>query len=103
MDKESNKKCNCGEKNGMCCRNCSKVKIVFCLKHGNNHLKIGNGCLPTIYSRVKENPFKESWLVQVTIQRMIDTDRNIQEAYDNSNVIIAYNNFNGQEIERIRP
>lgn len=34
-----NLKCNCGADNKITCPNCSKIKMVLLLRHGNNHLK----------------------------------------------------------------
>ena len=100
MSKENTTKCICGAENKITCPNCSELKMVMLLKHGNDHLKISNGDRkynPVWYNHLSKNRKNFNVLVNAMFRRFKDSK------YANiTNVVNFYNNATGKLVTSIR-
>ncbi|PKH51408.1 hypothetical protein CXF68_12270 [Tenacibaculum sp. Bg11-29] len=95
------KKCTCGANNKITCPNCSELKMVILLKHGNNDLKIaGNGGRkfnPVWYNHLSKNRKKANLLVNAMFRRFE------QSKYANAtNKVNFYSNITGDLVTSIK-
>lgn len=97
-NKQFDEKCKCGSKNGMACKNCSRVKLSIMLpwKYKNQH---GIKYSPVFYSRVAHNNSPIKYLIDRSIEEAMKIEK-YREYLDNSNLIIVYDNLSGNEIDR---
>ncbi|WP_338731745.1 hypothetical protein [Mangrovimonas cancribranchiae] len=104
MDKTTLKKCSCGEKNGMSCKNCSRIKLVI-LTNWNykNHL-IGDNDNPAYYSRIRMNNWSPTTIADATFNNL--TTKEKQPIYTNAlqhcSWVVAYDTITNQEIKRYK-
>ncbi|MEP0266600.1 hypothetical protein [Dokdonia sp.] len=67
QERKSSKKCTCGLGNSISCRNCSKIKMVICLKNGYQEFKVhrnGTYYNPVWYSRLKYNRYNDKIIME---------------------------------------
>jgi len=83
-------------------KNTSKVKLVFMLKQGNNHLKYTNSygklCNPIRYNYSNLNKYDKFTIVEKMLKS--PTIKNSQE-YKNSNCILFYDTITGCKFYRV--
>lgn len=97
-----NKKCTCGRGNKLYCATCSKVKMVICLKNGQDHLKKqdaqGNQYNPVWYSFLR---YQNHDIYRIAT-KMITNFEKRDDLRNATNVLLFYINGNEhQEFHRV--